>query len=93
MNQQLLQKVQKEFGDGNQAILEKKILNATLLQHYVCPETNAQVGLYQSNEIYFVIASVPDQNGLMDFADSKHEGILAFAEMVYRVRNHNQIAD
>jgi hypothetical protein len=84
MNEELMKKVRKEFGNGNQAVLEKKIMAAILLQHYVCPETKVQVGLYQSNDIYFVTALKPDNKGIMDFADSKHEGIMAFAEIVYR---------
>lgn len=86
MNKELTKKVKKEFGELNVPNLAKKLTEADFLQHYLCTESNTHVRLYRLNEIYFVLASIPGRNPLIDFADSKHNGIMAFAEMVYDVR-------
>ena len=86
MNEKLMKKVKKEFGELNIANLERKVNEADFLQHYLYTESNTHVLLFRLNEIYFVLASIPGRNPLMDFADSKHDGIMAFADMVYYVK-------
>ena len=81
-----MKKVTKEFGELNVPNLEKKLTEAVFLQHYFYPESDTHVGLFRLKEIYFALASIPGRNPLMDFADSKHDGIMAFAEMVYQIR-------
>ena len=91
MNKELMKKVKKEFGELNQVNLEKKLNEAVFLQHYFCPESKTHVGLFRLEEIYFVLASIPGRNPLMDFADSKHEGIMAFANLVISVRSDKEV--
>lgn len=90
MNEELQKKVAKEFGELNLANLEKKVNEAVFLQHFFYQESEAHVGLFRLDEIYFVLASIPGRNPLMDFADSKFDGIMAFAEMVYHVRGDKE---
>lgn len=81
-----MKKVKKEFGELNVPNLEKKLTEAIFLQHYFCLESDTHIKLFRLKEIYFVLASIPGRNPLMDFADSKHDGIMAFANMVYHIR-------
>jgi len=88
MKEKLMKKVKKEFGELNIPNLEQKVNEADFLQHYFYPESDTHIGLFRLKEIYFVLASIPGRNPLMDFADSKHDGIMAFAEMIYHIRSN-----
>lgn len=86
-----MKKVNKEFGELNITNLREKMNEAEILQYYVFTESKTYVGLYCLNEIYFAVALTPGRNPLMDFADSKHDGIESFAYIIYEIRSDNKV--